>query len=199
MREEVREGYEKGDYESDYRRNREIRQMEERLFEEMLDRVPEGPKVLDLGCGIGEPFDRYLVEEGCDMTGVDIAEKHVKKARENVPGAEFMQGDFFEQDFADGSFDAVVSFYAIFHIPREEHGNLFGRIHRWLKEDGVILVTLGGGEMDEHRDEIGGAEMLWSSYTVEENRELVEEAGFDIIEDCIEEEEGHLWILAEKR
>ncbi len=39
-------------------------------------------------------------------------------------------------------FDAIVSFYAIFHLPREEHPVLFRRIHLWPKEEGYFLATV---------------------------------------------------------
>lgn len=196
MREEVKEGYEKGDYESDYREGREVREKEEELIQGLLDEI-KGEEVLDLGCGTGLPFDRYFIENGLKLTGADISEKHVEMARENVPEAEFLVGDFFEQDFEEGSFDAVVSFYAIFHIPREEHRELFEKINYWLKEDGAALLTLGPDEMDEHRGEIGGHEMLWSSYSPERNLELLREEGFEILETYTEDyrEETHFWVL----
>jgi cyclopropane fatty-acyl-phospholipid synthase-like methyltransferase len=199
MREEVKEGYEKADYEGDYRKDRQLQDKEKQLFQEVFDRMTEDAEVLDLGCGFGLPFDRYIVEKGFDVTGVDIAEKHVKQARDNVPEAEFIQGDFFEQDFGENSFEAIVSFYAIFHIPREEHKELFEKIRYWLKEDGVILVTMGLDEMDQHKGEIGGEEMVWSSYSQEENVRLVKEAGFNVLETYVEDwrEETHQWILAE--
>jgi len=49
-----------------------------RLMEaDWLDRfrslLPCCPIVLDIGCGIGEPMGRYLIEQGCSLTGVDSA------------------------------------------------------------------------------------------------------------------------------
>lgn len=197
MREEVREGYEEGDYESDYREDRDIREKEEELLKGFFTDV-SGSKALDLGCGTGLPFDHYLVENGFDVSGVDISQKHVEMARENVPEASFFQGDFFEKDFNENSFDAVVSFYAIFHIPREEHEKLFRKIREWVREDGAVLLTLGPEEMDKHRGKIGGEEMLWSSYSPEKNVELLEDSGFKIIETYTEDyrDETHFWVLA---
>lgn len=120
-------------------------------------------------------------------------------ARENVPEADFLQGDFFENDFGENSFDAVVSFYAIFHIPREEHFDLFKKIREWISDEGAILITLGPDEMDDFEGEIGGQEMVWSSYSAEKNVELLEKAGFEIITTYTEDyrEETHFWVLAE--
>jgi len=117
----------------------------------------------------------------------------------NLPQADFFQGDFLEQDFEENSFDAIVSFYAIFHIPRDKQIKLFRKIRKWVKNDGAILVTLGNFDKENLEGEIGGAEMNWSSYPAEKNVELVEESGFKIIETYIESwrDESHLWVLAE--
>ncbi|WEL23374.1 class I SAM-dependent methyltransferase [Candidatus Nanohalovita haloferacivicina] len=199
MRDKVKEGYDKGDYEGDYREGREVREKERELMESLFDGIPSESKILDLGCGTGLPFDRFLVEKDHQVTGVDISEKHVEMARENVPEADFLQGDFFENDFGENSFDAVVSFYAIFHIPREEHFDLFKKIREWISDEGAILITLGPDEMDDFEGEIGGQEMVWSSYSAEKNVELLEKAGFEIITTYTEDyrEETHFWVLAE--
>ena len=201
MREKVRQGYEAGDYEGQLRKDREIRSEEKKLFQELFDLIPEDGDVLDLGCGTGEPFDRYLVDQGFDVTGVDLVEKHIYAAREYVPEAHFFQGDFFDVDPEKGRFDAVVSFYAVFHLPREEHQELFNHINDLLRDEGAILVTVGAGEMDEHENnDWAGSEMVWSSYSQEKNLEIIEKAGFDIVETYEEEsdDEHHLWVLAEK-
>ncbi|MFB6158210.1 MAG: class I SAM-dependent methyltransferase [Candidatus Nanohalobium sp.] len=197
MRNKVKKGYEEGDYESDYREGRDVRPEEKDFFDSLSD-LTGGDKLLDLGCGTGVPFDRYLSEKGWKVTGFDIAETHVEKARENVPSGEFRQGDFFQLDFEEGSFDAVVSFYAIFHIPRKQHSKLLDKISRWVKQDGAILITMGAEKMDMMEGDIGGEKMLWSSYSAEKNKEIVKEAGFNIVSSYEEDwrEETHLWILA---
>lgn len=198
MRDKVKEGYEKGDYEGAYREDRDLREEEIELFQRIFDGIPKKGKFLDLGCGTGLPFDRYIMENGYSVIGVDITEKHINSARENVPEGRFIQGDFFNQDFEQNSFNVIVSFYAIFHIPREEHRKLFEKIRYWLKEDGFILVTMGAEEMDRHEGDIEGAEMLWSSYSPNRSKEIIEESGFNILESYHEDwrEEQHLWILA---
>ena len=201
MRDSVKEGYENADYEGKYRENRDVRPEEKELFQNLFDRIPENGEVLDLGCGTGEPFDRFLVDQGYEVTGVDIVEKHIYAARKHVPEAHFFQGDFFDVEPEKGKFDAVVSFYAIFHLPREEHSDLFEHINDLLREDGAILVTVGAGEMDEHKEEEwADSEMVWSSYSQEKNLELIEDAGFNVVETYEEEteDEHHLWVLAEK-
>lgn len=200
MRNTVKEGYENADYEGKYRKDRKIRSKEEKLFEEMFDLIKNDGDILDLGCGTGLPFDKYLVDNGYSVVGVDIAEKHVEKARENVPEAEIVQGDFFDIDIEDNSLDAIVSFYAIFHIPRSEHQELFEKMNSWLKESGVILITVGSSEMDNQKENWGDSELVWSSYKPEKTEKLLQDSGFTVLKKYEEDwrDEDHLWILAEK-
>ena len=201
MREIVEKGYDEGDYEGHFRLGRVLDERETRLFTRLTENIPPCGRILDLGSGTGIPYDRYLVEGGYDVTGVDISGKHVAMASRNVPGARFVKADFQEHDLGAESYDAIISLYSIFHIPREEHAELFRRMHRGLKPGGRILVTLGTADMEMDVAEFVGSTMAWSSYSKEENVRIVQRAGFRLI--AVEEEhelenEHHLWILAEK-
>ncbi len=200
MRDKVRKGYEEGEYAKEYREGRVIRDFEEELFEDLFDRVGEEVSILDLGCGIGIPFDRYFVDMGYDVTGVDFVEKNIKRAKENVPEADFVNADFSQLSFSKESFDAIVSFYSIFHIPRDEHLDLLEKMNRGLKESGVILITMGTGDDEKIESEFVGSYMVWSSFSIQKNKDLVKKSGFKILRSYEEtEEEHHLWILAEKK
>jgi len=142
MRELVRKGYDEGNYFEHYRKDLEIRGLEKWMLREFMQKVPSGGMILDLGSGPGVPFDRHLVDEGFSVTGIDISEKHITMAMNLVPEARFIHGDFMQYAF-DEKFDAIISPYTIFHIPRNMHGAFFRKIHRWLKKDGSILVSMG--------------------------------------------------------
>jgi len=201
MRKIVERGYDEGDYEGHYRLGRVLNERETRLFNRLLENVLQGGKILDLGSGTGIPYDSYLVERGYDVTGVDISGKHVEMASKNVPDARFMKVDFTDYDIGIESYDAIISMYSIFHVPREEHVALLKRIHRGLKLGGRVLVTLGTADMEMDVAEFVGSTMAWSSYTLEQNIRIFEEAGFQLIaieEENEEENEHHLWLLGEK-
>ena len=80
----------------------------------------KGRKILDLGCGTGIPFDSFLVGNDYQVTGVDIAENHVKKAREVfVQGLERVGEDeltwqtymeAMEEDPINNPFGGIVDF-----------------------------------------------------------------------------------------
>jgi SAM-dependent methyltransferase len=206
MRELVRKGYNDGNYEKFYDRKSNILAPFDRLmYDELIARLNVDsknsiPRILDLGCGIGLPHDKYFVDRKIDLIGIDISERHIALAKKNVKDAKYIVGDFFSRDVT-GKFDAIISFFAIFHIPRTEHKKLLERMNSLLKKDGCILITLGAEAMKcDINPDFVGAPMAWSSYSVEDNKRLVRDTGFDIlmsVEDY--RTERHLWILAKKR
>src|SRR5262245_9675390 len=77
--------------------------------EPILRRHPPAGDVLDVGCGTGE-IDARLLEAfpGIRLTGVDLDEGHLERARARCPGARFQNADAQALPFADQSFDLVV-------------------------------------------------------------------------------------------
>ncbi len=197
MRNLVKQGYNSGKFYETYTRTK-LDPLERAMFSEFFSRI-KGNKILDFGCGNGIPYDRFLVNQGFNLTGIDISEKHILSARKKV-NATFILGDFSEYKFKE-KYDAIVSFFAIFHIPRTEHKSLLKKMHSLLKKNGLILITLGASDMKCDVENFVGSKMAWSSYSIEKNKKLVEACGFEIIfslDDNRYENERHLWILAKK-
>jgi SAM-dependent methyltransferase len=170
----------------------------------LLNGLPAGAEVLDLGCGAGVPTTRQLARR-FRVTGVDISARQIALARQDVPEAQFIQADITQLDFAPASFDAVSAFYAIIHVPRQEQSKLLRDIALWLRPGGLLVATMGARSMKADYDEdFLGAPMYWSSFDSETNRRLVEEAGLDVISAREEtaEEFGErvtfLWVVAQK-
>ncbi|MGA2119712.1 MAG: methionine biosynthesis protein MetW [Bryobacteraceae bacterium] len=70
--------------------------------------VPDGAKVLDLGCGEAELLEWLAVHKGVDARGVEISGEKVKRAI--ARGVSVFQGDINEglADYPDGAFDYVI-------------------------------------------------------------------------------------------
>ena len=164
--------------------------------------IPFGARVLELGCGAGIPMTAALAE-GRDVTGVDISATQIELARANVPSATFVQADMTAVHFPSASFDAVVAFYSLTHVPRDDQPALIERIASWLRPGGILVATMGV-EDDPGDVEAGwlGVDMYFSHFSARKNRRLVEAAGFvvDSAEVLTEPEDRHaarfLWIVA---
>ncbi|MEO5888525.1 MAG: class I SAM-dependent methyltransferase, partial [Anaerolineales bacterium] len=138
-----------------------------RLLDELTRRLPAGAKVLDAGCGAGQPISEMLSEK-FEVTGVDFSEAQIELAKKNVPNATFICQDMTKLDFPENTFDGICSYYAIIHVPREEHQPLLANFHRMLKPAGVALLCLGAENLVDDIDEnFLGIRMYWSHYDSE--------------------------------
>jgi cyclopropane fatty-acyl-phospholipid synthase-like methyltransferase len=202
MRKIVEEGYDKGNYAGVYRADDKLPEIDKFFLKQLMNNLPEKSNILDFGCGVGLPYDKYFIEQDHKITGIDISQKHISEAKKNVPKGKFIKGDFSSYDFGK-KFDAIVSFYAIFHIPREEHKDLFKKIFMLLKDSGRILITLGTGGDEGEEEDWCGSRMAWSQYKPEKYKKLLEDVGFKILEAKFEgqpgDEEYHYWVFAEKK
>ncbi len=199
MRRRVRDGYEEADFPSSQSDEIDFRPDERSLLDAFLDELPANGHVLDMGCGSGIPYDRFLVDHGYTVTGVDVAETNIEAARENVPEARFVQDEF--SDFStDRTFDGLLCMFALFHLPRDEHAETLSRFHSLLTADAPMLITMGTEDVEWMSHEFYGTEMEWSFYDAETNKALILDAGFDILRTArIPDDRGdgeHLWVLA---
>jgi SAM-dependent methyltransferase len=91
----------------------------ERFF--ALTRLPEGARVLDVGCG---RLGLRALEPGLDITGVDLA------ARPDYPGS-FVRADASAGlPFADGEFDLVYCSSVIEHVPPPRRAAFAAEVRR---------------------------------------------------------------------
>jgi len=147
----------------------------------LLQVLAPGSRVLDIGCGGGIPI-AYALSRHCAVTGVDISGAQIQEARNNVPAAHLIHGDIMVQSFAADSFDAIVSFYTLFHLPRTEHLELFNRIAAWLRPGGHLLVTVAQDQQDEDVDpDFFGSSMYWSHFDLARYEEILSDLGFTIL------------------
>lgn len=99
-------------------------------LDELAALLPNAARVLDLGCGAGVPTSRILVDRGFDVTGLDISSVQIERARRLVPQATFVQADMVTWDCQPGSCEAIVTLYALIHVPLEDQRRLFPRMVR---------------------------------------------------------------------
>jgi SAM-dependent methyltransferase len=160
---------------------------------ELGSRMPAAARVLDLGCGSGLPVARDLMAAGCHVTGVDISEVQVRRARELVPAAEFLQADIASVAFEPEAFDAVVSFFALIHLPLDDQLLMLSRIAGWLRPGGLLVATTGYWAWTGYEENWldGGARMWWSQADVATYRSWIAQAGLVVErEEFVPEDDG---------
>ena len=175
-----------------------------RWLGKVLDRLEPGSSVLDLGCGSGDPAGIEVAKQH-HITGVDISQTQIDLARQYVPAGHFLHGDAASVQFPAASFDAVISFYTLEHIPRQEHEALLRRIHGWLRPGGFLLISTEAGDVEELVADWLGVPMFMSSFDPDVLKRLVVGVGFALLETATENqvEQAHdvpyLWLLACKQ
>jgi SAM-dependent methyltransferase len=69
--------------------------------DKILEGLPPQAKILDLGCGTGNPIAKHIVERGFRVVGVDQSIKLLEIARTVVPEAELIHADMIKVQFAE--------------------------------------------------------------------------------------------------
>ena len=163
---------------------------------------PNSP-VLDLGCGNGIPATKLLAEAGFTVTGVDLSPVQIARATALIPAARFRCADMMAVTFPPQSFAALVSFYAIIHVPLAEQPALFARIHDWLQPNGYLMVTVGASAWtgtEEHWLDVENATMYWSHADTATYEQWLTDLGFIIHKTHFIPEGvgGHTLLLAQR-
>jgi len=169
-------------------------------------RLPETTgRLLDLGCGAGEPFPAYFIRQGWQVTGVDFSSRMLALAHHYQPELRTILADMSEVDFPDGAFDAVTAIYCLFHMEHQKHGDLFKKIHRWLRPDGRFLFTYAtkeytGAETFNGFKEFMGERLFYSHTTPDALYATLRTIGFTIDEARYREIGGEtfLWVTVAK-
>lgn len=144
--------------------------------------VTAGARLLELGCGAGEPMTRRL-SAPYEVTGLDISARQLSLARANAPGARLVRGDMVRLPFQGDLFDCVAAFYSTTHVPRAEHRALLAEVRRVLCPGGLAVLTMGYNDNPDGIDpDWMGAPMFFSHYGGDANVSLVREAGFEVLQ-----------------
>jgi len=151
------------------------------LLEELLDELSASARVLDAGCGNGEPVLRAVATEA-EPVGVDVAREQLRRTAANVPSAAVAQGDMAALPLRDDSVDAIVAFWSLIHVPFAEHAAVAAEFARVTRPGGRALVCEGTDPWDGTNPDWldGGAPMEWNMAGAETTREQLRDAGFTV-------------------
>lgn len=97
-------------------------------------------KILDLCCGSGQAT-QVLVEYSQQVTGLDASPLSLKRARRNVPQAEYVEAFAEDMPFADNSFDLVHTSVAMHEMSPPQLRKILTQAYRVLKPGGVLALV----------------------------------------------------------
>ncbi len=144
-----------GEYAEKFRGEHERKPLDREILHRFSREIAGRRPVWDFGCGPGQTTD-YLKNLGIEISGLDVSEKLIDRARAIHPGLHFRKGNILDLEFKDNSIGAVVAFYAIVHFTEEQVGRAFDEILRVLQPGGIFLFTYHVGGETIHLDEFLG-------------------------------------------
>ena len=160
---------------------------------------PTTPRVLDIGCGMGEPVARHLVECGCAVTGVDSSPAMIALCRERFPAQDWIVADM--RALALGrTFDGLLAWDSFFFLTPENQRRMFAAFRAHAGPGAALMFTSGpsGGVA------IGtfeGEPLYHASLDPDEYRALLAAHGFAVAAHAAEDADcgGRTVWLAQRR
>src|ERR1035437_5640279 len=94
------------------------------------DKDIAGKEILDVGCGYGTFALNFISRNAKKFTGIEITEEDLNTAKKYVidPKAQFIVGSAIRIPFSENSFDTVVSWEVIEHIPKNTEEEMFAEV-----------------------------------------------------------------------
>ncbi len=148
----------------------------------ILDRMPSGGTVVDLGTGRGRMLSQ-LVARANTVIGVDASPAMLAEARRRARDAgldavDLRLGDLAHLPLQDNEADAVIANMVLHHLP--EPARAFGEILRVLRPGGELLI----GEFMPHDEEWMRDTLAdqWLGLAPDDVNCWLDEAGFESVD-----------------
>jgi ubiquinone/menaquinone biosynthesis C-methylase UbiE len=166
---------------------------ERNIYESMLPL--QGARVLELGCGTAEKT-RAIAQTGkvAAITALEVDEiQHAKNMQiSDLPNVDFRFGGAEAIPAPDGSFDIVLMFKSLHHVPLDMMDQALAEIRRVLKPGGLAYISepVYAGEFNEilrmFHDEKGVREAAFAAV-----RRAVQGGHFELVEQKFFNTPGH--------
>ena len=114
-------------------------------YKEFLKLVPEGGKILDLGCGSGRDSMNFM-KLGYEVIAVDGAKKLAKRASVLL-GKEVIVSTFEELELKE-KFHGIWACASLLHIKREDLKIVLNNLYNNLDDKGVFYMSFKYGEKE---------------------------------------------------
>jgi len=161
-----------------FARSRDRTLYERRWLDRALGYAP-GRRVLDLGCGTGQPIAAYLQDRRCTITGVDGAAAMLAIFARNLPRAAAIHADMRGLELGE-SFNLILAWNSFFHLSAEHQREMFKTFRAHAAPRSVLLFTTGPGP-GEAIGQVAGAPVYHASLAPDDYRALLAAQGFEVI------------------
>lgn len=172
---------------------------EKNWLDKFITAIGEKGRILDLGCGNGQPIAEYFIQQGFQLTGIDGAPAMLERARKRFPEQRWLVQDMRELTLGE-TFDGLIAWDSFFHLTQQDQQQMFPIFAQHSHPNSVLIFTSGPGN-GIAIGQFAGEPLFHASLAPEEYRTLLNENGFEIIDTVIEDPQcsGHTVWLAKRR
>ncbi len=189
-----------------YDRHRERSLFEAPYLEALTQGLGDGARLLDLGCGTGEPIAAYFLARGTDVTGVDGAPAMIARCRDRFPDGQWLVADMRDLEGLDltkggrDPFDAVIAWDSFFHLEADDQRATLPQMISQCADNGRILFT-SGPVAGEVYGTLNGEPLYHASLGAEEYRAILADSGFEVLRHAVNDPDcgNHTIWLAGRR
>ena len=147
-------------------------------LERFLAFIPPGGRVLDIGCGSGEPIGRYLIERGYEVAGIDVSPVLIGLCQARFPDHDWRVADMRTLE-TDRPFDGLIAWDSFFHLGHDDQRAMFAVFRRCAAERAALMFTSGPAH-GVAIGEFAGEPLCHASLDPAEYRALMDEHGFEV-------------------
>ena len=119
------------------------------LYQPFLAELPEGARILDVGCGSGRDTLAFK-NKGYQVDAIDYSEELVKKAT-RLTGIPIKLKSFYEVDDYE-AYDGIWACASLLHCERSRLTEVLEKMVQALKPNGVIYMSFKYGDSDRDKD-----------------------------------------------
>ncbi|HEY9800785.1 MAG TPA: class I SAM-dependent methyltransferase [Leptolyngbyaceae cyanobacterium] len=102
--------------------------------------IAPNTSILDVCCGSGQAT-QFLVKYSQNVTGLDASPLSLRRARQNVPEANYVEAFAEKMPFADNQFDIVHTSAALHEMQPQQLREIIQEVYRVLKPGGVFTLV----------------------------------------------------------
>lgn len=136
--------------------------IEKKAISNLLAGVPEGGRLLEVGCGTGH-WSRYFSSKGFKVTGIDVSEKMIQIVREkHIPNSLFEVADGRNLPFEDGSFD-VAAAITVLEFSADPQRIISEMVRCVKKDKGVLIIGVLNALNEYHQKRKNNPDSVYSS------------------------------------